>query len=902
MDDLIVEFLTETNESLQALDTDMITLEQNPNDKNLISKIFRLMHTIKGTCGFLGLPRLEKVAHHAENVMGRFRDGNLEVTPAYVSLILESLDRVRLLLGHIEASGTEPEGSDAELIEKLDVVYEGRDKVASEPSVAVPETKSDDPIVSAQGHVVAAELEALMAEFEAAELAAKTAAEPVVVAAPIKEATPAQDTPKVEQKEAAESSISNQSLRVSVDVLENLMTMVSELVLTRNQLLQISRSDKESGFVTPLQRLNHVVSDLQEGVMKTRMQPIGNAWAKLPRIIRDLSMELGKKIDLVMTGQDTELDRQVLDMIKDPLTHMVRNSGDHGIETPADRIKAGKPETGTVHLRAFHEGGHIIIEISDDGKGLPLEKIKKKLVSNGLATEEEVARMSTQQIQQYIFDAGFSTADKVTSVSGRGVGMDVVRTNIEKIGGAIELNSVEGKGSTFSIKIPLTLAIVSSLIVAVGEERFAIPQLSVRELVLVSQASVNRIELIKDTPVFRLREKLLPLVSLKTLLKLGTSDDILNDFDHKYIIVTQVGGYTFGLIVDQVFDTEEIVVKPVAKILKDLSLFSGNTILGDGSVIMILDPNGIAKVTGENKISEESDAKAINSSIMSAETKTSLLLFTAGSDSPKAVPLSLISRLENIDLSSIERTGGQMLVQYRGTLMPLIPFNDTVHVGSEGQKPLLVFADRGKSVGIIVDSIIDIREEVINVQVSTNKAGLTGSAIIGGKATEIVEVMHYLNSVHGDWFKDHGDEPFLAKQKNNEDNKAGKPARRKILLVDDSPFFRNMLCPVLTVAGYDVVAVESPMKALALSEKGDRFDLIISDIEMPEMNGFDFANRVRSSKEWQDIPMVAMTSHSTPEDIDHGYKSGFDRYIAKFDRETLLDTINRTLALGGHQA
>jgi len=280
MDDLIVEFLTETNESLQELDTDLISLEQNPNDKNLISKIFRLMHTIKGTCGFLGLPRLETVAHRAENVMGRFRDGNLEVTPAYVSLILESLDRVRSLLGHIEANGTEPEGSDAELIEKLDSVYEGRDKVASEPRVAVPETKSAEPIVSEQGHVVAAELEALMAEFEAAERAAKNASEPVV--ASIKESSkePLHDTHKAEQKEPTESSISNQSLRVSVDVLENLMTMVSELVLTRNQLLQISRSDKESGFVTPLQRLNHVVSDLQEGVMKTRMQPIGNAWAK----------------------------------------------------------------------------------------------------------------------------------------------------------------------------------------------------------------------------------------------------------------------------------------------------------------------------------------------------------------------------------------------------------------------------------------------------------------------------------------------------------------------------------------------------------------------------------------------------------------------------------------------
>jgi len=890
MDDLIVEFLTETNESLQELDTDLITLEQNPNDKNLISKIFRLMHTIKGTCGFLGLPRLETVAHRAENVMGRFRDGNLEVTPAYVSLILESLDRVRFLLGHIEANGTEPEGSDAELIEKLDAVYEGRDGNAA--SVLAP--KPDVPLE--------------MPTFESVKSNMEFATEPTSAPEPVHHAEPAPvataptATTTNKDKETAESAVANQSLRVNVDVLENLMTMVSELVLTRNQLLQISRNEKDNSFSTPLQRLNHVVSDLQEGVMKTRMQPIGNAWAKLPRIIRDLSMELGKKIDLVMTGQDTELDRQVLDMIKDPLTHMVRNSGDHGIEPPADRIKAGKPETGTVHLRAFHEGGHIIIEIADDGRGLPLEKIKKKLIQNGLATEDEVSRMSAQQIQQYIFHAGFSTADKVTSVSGRGVGMDVVRTNIEKIGGSIEMNSIEGKGSTFSIKIPLTLAIVSSLIVAAGGERFAIPQLAVRELVLVSQKSENRIEMIKDTPVFRLREKLLPLVSLNTLLKLGKSDDTASGFDHKYIIVTQVGGYSFGLIVDQVFDTEEIVVKPVAKILRDLTLFSGNTILGDGSVIMILDPGGIAKVTGENNLSENQDDAKVGASGVTSETKTSLLLFTAGNSAPKAVPLSLISRLENIALSTIERTEGQMLVQYRGTLMPIIPFNASIQVGTEGQKPLLVFADRGKSVGIIVDTIIDIREEAINVQVATNQSGIVGSAIIGGKATEIIEVMYYLNSVHGDWFKDHGDEPFLAKKKSEEDKSASGDTRRRILLVDDSPFFRNMLCPVLTVAGYQVVAVESPIKALELSEKGEKFDIIISDIEMPEMNGFDFATKVRSSKEWQDIPMVAMTSHATPEDIDHGYKSGFDRYIAKFDRETLLDTINRTLALGGHQA
>ncbi len=906
MDDLIVEFLTETNESLQELDSDLLKLEQNPNDKDLISKIFRLMHTIKGTCGFLGLPRLETVAHRAENVMGRFRDGNLLVTQDYVSLILESLDRVRYLLGHIEANSSEPEGNDADLIEKLDAVYEGRDTASSTAAAPAPtSTKPAIDLSNLPANPTEAELEAIFAAtpgpMDTAPKEATPPPQPVATPAAAPK-NPAEPAAAKENKEAAgESAIANQSLRVNVDVLENLMTMVSELVLTRNQLLQIARTEKDSGFTTPLQRLNHVVSDLQDGVMKTRMQPIGNAWAKLPRIIRDLSMELGKKIDLVMTGQDTELDRQVLDMIKDPLTHMVRNSGDHGIELPADRILAGKKETGTVHLRAFHEGGHIIIEISDDGRGLPLEKIKKKLVTNGLATEEEVARMSAQQIQQYIFHAGFSTADKVTSVSGRGVGMDVVRTNIEKIGGSIEMKSVEGKGSTFSIKIPLTLAIVSSLIVAAGGERFAIPQLAVRELVLVSQKSENRIEMIKNTPVFRLRDKLLPLVSLETLLKLNDVRDggeAEINFDHKYIIVTQVGGYSFGLIVDQVFDTEEIVVKPVAKILKDIELFSGNTILGDGSVIMILDPGGIAKVTGETSLGEaREEINTASKSSMTNESKTSLLLFTAGGNGQKAVPLSLISRLENIDLTTIEKSDGHMLVQYRGTLMPIIPFNEMVQFGSTGSKPLLVFSDRGKSVGIIVDTIVDIREEAIDVQFNTNRPGLVGSAIIGGKATEIVEVVHYLNSVHGDWFKDHGDEPFLASQ-----DKVTEDARRRVLLVDDSPFFRNVLCPVLTVAGYEVIAVDSPIKALSLCDAGEKFDIILSDIEMPEMNGYDFVSKVRSGGDWQNIPMVALTSHSTPEDIDHGYKMGFDRYIAKFDRETLLDTITRTLALGGHQA
>ncbi len=888
MDDLITEFLTETNEGLAALDLDMVKLEQNPNDKELIGSIFRLMHTIKGTCGFLGLPRLETVAHRAENVMGRFRDGDLKVTPAYVTLIFESFDRIKQIVAGLEETGSEPQGDDSALIEKLDAVYEGRDGNTDNTKDGSKGDGDNDalqalfdatPTLSVDQFdtiVGVPEDDASDAAAKAMEIAAAAAPAP----APAKTEAPA--AAKTDDHGAKESSAANQSLRVNVDVLENLMTLVSELVLNRNQLLQIMRAQKDTEFAAPLQRLNHVVSELQEGVMKTRMQPIGNAWSKLPRIIRDLSMELNKKIDLIMEGENTELDRQVLDMIKDPLTHMVRNSADHGIEIPADRVKAGKPETGRVVLKAYHEGGHIIIEITDDGKGLPLEKIKSKIIKNGLATEQEVAEMTDQAIQQYIFKAGFSTAEQVTSVSGRGVGMDVVRNNIEKIGGSIVLKSVEGKGSTFLIKIPLTLAIVSALVVEAGGEKFAIPQLSVRELVLASAKSSIRIETIKGTPFFRLRDQLLPLISLRDLLKLGGED---NAESSRYIIVAQIGAHQFGIIVDKVFDTEEIVVKPVSRILKDIDIFSGNTILGDGSVIMILDPNGIAKAMGETDISDAGSRKA-DVVAVNQKNKTSLLLFRTGDGTPKAVPLSLVARLEEIDTANIEISSGQKMIQYRGQLMPLIPFDSSVDMQTGKRKPVLVFVDESSHMGLVVDEIVDITEEVIDLQVASSSDGLMGSAIIDGSATDIVDVGHYIRSSNKDWFKRHGDEPF------GDTPSAG----RKVLLVDDSPFFRNMLTPLLKVAGYDVTTLESPVLALQMREEGEKFDIIVSDIEMPTMNGFEFAQKVREeSSRWKDIPMVALTSHATERDVSHGMDAGFSRYIAKFDRDTLLSTLNEAL-------
>ncbi len=854
MDDLLSEFLTEANESISVLDVELVKLEQNPNDPALLGNIFRLVHTIKGTCGFLGLPRLESVAHAAENVLGKVRDGELTVSPTAVSLILESLDCIKMIMGELEAKEAEPAGDDSGLIARLNQLANGEAiaAAATEPPAAM----QSAPAVATEKTSEAADDVSIEVQAEATGSAARSA------------------------DAAKESAVAGQSIRVNVDLLENLMTMVSELVLTRNQLMQILRSQKDSEFTTPLQHLSHVTTELQEGVMKTRMQPIGNAWAKLPRIVRDLALELDKKVDLRMLGAETELDRQVLEMIKDPLTHMVRNSADHGIELPADRVRAGKPEQGTITLNAYHQGGHIVLEISDDGRGLALDKIKKKAVASGLASETELAAMTDQQIQQFIFKAGFSTASQVTSVSGRGVGMDVVRTNIEKIGGTIELKSQEGKGSSFIIKIPLTLAIVSALIVECAGEKFAIPQISVVELVRAAANSENRIEQLNSTPVLRLRNRLLPLVSLQNLLKLGTRGEHGGE---TFIVVAQVGTYSFGIIVDRVFDTEEIVVKPVAPILRDIAMFSGNTILGDGSVIMILDPNGIAAASGDITVEESGIREQAVARASDSGERTSLLLFRAGDEGPKAVPLALVARLEEIELATIEQSNGKPVVQYRGKLMPLVTIDPSCQIGDKGRQPVLVFADREHTMGLVVDEILDIVEEELAVELVAERPGFMGSAVIAGKATDVIDAGYYLTLAFENWFGTHGE---LG---------ADEDAKR-ILIVDDSPFFRNLLAPLLAVAGYRVTTVESADRALGLCEAGENFDVIVSDIEMPGMNGFQFAEAVRNSARWQNTPLVALSSHTSAKDLDRGRAVGFSDYVKKFDRDALLTTLSETLS------
>jgi two-component system chemotaxis sensor kinase CheA len=708
MDDLLPDFLTETNESLAELDVALVRLEQVPDDAETLAAIFRLVHTIKGTCGFLGLPRLERVAHAAENVLGRVRDGALSVTPGLVTAILAALDRVKEILAGLAAYGQEPSGDDAALIAALEAVGAGQTRM--------------EPPASAPGPVA-----------------------------------------------SGEAASGAQTIRVGVDVLENLMTLVSELVLTRNQLLQLARTEENSPFAMPLQRLSHITSDLQEGVMKTRMQPIGNAWSKLPRLVRDLGHELGKKIELVMRGAETELDRQVLELIRDPLTHMVRNSADHGLESPEERRVTGKPETGLITLNAFHEGGQITIEIADDGRGLAIERIRAKVLTQGLASEAELAAMSDSEIQRFIFRPGFSTASVLTAVSGRGVGMDVVKTNIERIGGAIELRSSAGVGTTFTIRIPLTIAIISALIVESSGERFAIPQIGVVELIRARAAtgatgsdetSVSQIEQIDGTSMLRLRDRLVPLVRLGEVLKLGPAAiESREDRDGSvYVVVAQAGANTLGIIVDRVFDTEEIVVKPVAPILRHLTVFGGNTILGDGSVIMILDPSGIARATGASGNTADRANEAHSASAVTNEKKTAMLIFRAGDTGLKAVPLELVTRLENIPRESVETCAGELVTQYRGHLIPLIPLSGTIDPEA-AHLPVLVLAgsdddqDRDRCLGLIVDEIIDVVEDHIRIELSANEPGLLGSAVIAGRATEVIDTGKWLRKARSGWFR-----------------------------------------------------------------------------------------------------------------------------------------------------
>jgi two-component system chemotaxis sensor kinase CheA len=555
---------------------------------------------------------------------------------------------------------------------------------------------------------------------------------------------------------------------------------------------------------------------------------------------------------------------------------MIRNSADHGLESPAERVKKGKPETGRIKLSAFQQGGYIVIEVADDGSGLDVQKIRAKAIERGLATAAELDRLSDADICKIIFKAGFSTAQEVSGVSGRGVGMDVVRTNIELIGGTVDLKATSTQGTTFTIKIPLTLAIMAALIVETARHRFAIPQYSVVELVRTGKANGHQVELINDTAVLRLRDKLLPLLDLAQVLGLEGAQAMLERLATSIltVVVIQVGARVFGVLVDSVFRTEEIVVKPMSSLLRNVDIFSGNTILGDGSVIMIVDPNALGSMVGSVEGQIETATTPVRQSAIEAE-KTALLLFRAGSDTLKAVPLSLITRLEEIELDAIENCNGEDVVQYRGALMPLVYMAER-KTREDGVQPVLVFTEAGRPVGLAIDEIVDIVEEPLDIELKTEAPGIIGAAILRGKAAEIVDVSHYLGEGLGARLDPKSD--------------AGDRAMR-LLLIDDSQFFRNMLAPLLKASGYDVTLAASAEEALALKDRGAMFDLIVSDLDMPGMDGIALAEQIKADQRWEQIPLIALSSHTSPLLIEKSRAAGFVSYVGKFDRQMLMSTL-----------
>jgi two-component system chemotaxis sensor kinase CheA len=733
-DDIVQEFLVESYENLDQLDQLLVELEEHPTSRERLASVFRTIHTLKGTSGFLAFHKLTAITHVGENLLSKLRDGELALDRARTNALLSMVDAIRRLLRSIETTGKEDDSDPGELVALLTSVTDPAPAarrvsiVHGQRSVA-PATTSLAPATSPAPTAPAA-----MAPSVAVTSVNLTSPETLAAASP-----PTAPMSRQEEGEDAgegKRGAADSSIRVDVQLLDRLMNLVGELVLARNQVLQVTTHMEDPAVQASSQRLNLVTTELQEGIMKTRMQPIGSIWGKYPRVVRDLASHCGKQIRLELEGADTGLDRTILEAIKDPLTHVVRNCADHGIERPDVRISRGKPAQGTLRLRAFHEGGKVNIEVSDDGGGIDVDRVREKAIVRGLVTQERAAAMTERELVQLVFLPGFSTAEKVSNVSGRGVGMDVVRTNVERIGGSLDLQSRRGAGTTLRIRIPLTLAIVPALVIGAAGDRYAIPQVSLLELVrLEGEQARNALDDLHGTKILRLRGRLLPLVRLRDVLGLSDAPE-----DHVNVVVLQADDRAFGLVVDHISDTEEIVVKPLGKELKGLGVYAGATIMGDGRIALILDVLGLAARAG---LLDESRSKPALETSLDTEQRASstqrLLVIRAPSGDRSAIPLEAVARLEELRSDSIERSGRDEVVQYRGALLPLVRLPGDPRE-DRGLLPVVVCADEERLVGIVVGQVEDIVEQELELYGSTHPGARTGCAVIQGKVTTILDV------------------------------------------------------------------------------------------------------------------------------------------------------------------
>lgn len=1038
IDETLQLFLEEARDHLRDIETDLLAIETEtgPADVDLVNKVFRGIHSIKGAAGFFGLNRIKELSHSMENLLNRIR--NLEVVPGRTAIeaLLKSADVLssmvedpsrsedveigRLLellrdanatrskasatvdipdpqgrvifripeddlelarkggknlfvmffdmVKDIDAKGMHPLGLVKEL-EKTGLIVESR--VAHDadgnllgdagfvpfhvfyatvldhemtclltglaPSSVVAFDGERKPV--AAGKLVAAAKKAAPKPSKRASQAAppperKTApstpvADPVVTESdkPEPEAIPAGATPRG----AAQGNTSPSSLRVNVKSLDRLMTLAGELVLSRNQLVQKVGSKNIAEIQASSQGLSLIISELQEAVMSTRMQPLSMVFGKFQRVVRDLAQDLGKEIRLEVEGEDVELDKAVIESIGDPLTHLVRNAVDHGIEMPEIRERSGKPRQAVVKLHAYHEAGKVVIDVSDDGRGIDTDAVREKAAAQKLVDPQHLANMTEKELVNLIFLPGFSTAKVVTDISGRGVGMDVVKTNFTKLGGVIDIESRQGRGTRIRVKLPLTLAIIPSLLVSVQDETYAIPQVNLVELVHIPAKDVrNRIERIGDALVMRLRGHLLPLLKLSQVLGIATPTFVhpesgeqkpdrrtrvddrrgpreretpeekerRRNADRRYhsesainIAVLSAGTFQYGLIVDRLHESEEIVVKPLGSHFRNCSCYAGATILGDGRVSLILDVVGVTRymnlsdVAGSDRSRDEESRHR-----QKLRDAQSMLLFRVAEHEQFAVPLSLVSRLEVIPRASIEKIGGRRTIQYRGGSLPLLELSEVSQVHplpDQDEYFVVVYAVGGKEVGLIVSRIVDIVEASVEFDESTfAQPGIIGSTILSNHTTLLVDLYDVVKTSL----------PGLVKAPELDAGRTGK-----VLVVDDSPFYRRQIAGYLKECGLEVVEAVNGDEALALLETTGGIGLVLTDVEMPVMDGLELTRRVRSIESLRHLPVVAITSLSGEEAERRGREAGVDGYLVKLDREKILAEVEKLLLRRGHR-
>jgi two-component system chemotaxis sensor kinase CheA len=977
-DELIQDYLAECREHLATIETDLLAIEQGGAeiDEQLVNRVFRAAHSIKGGAGFFDLAKIRELAHKTENALDLIRSRQMVPTPEVVSILLLAFDKLRELIGnhresnqaditefvsaltslsasslpasrkasltqqvevqvpeankHIQVSafdlGQARQGGKCIYLIEYDLIHdiERKDKTPwavfkdlikcgtiletafdldsagtldKEPSnqlmlEVLYATVLEPDLLGALVDVPPERVRLIEKNGAARPLAEPEPAPPAIEApaAAVSPATPAAPVETPKTATVAPVVQSETTIRLNVSLLDSLMTLAGELVLSRNQLIEsLSRQD-ERGIRSGAQRVSLVTSELQEVVTLTRMQPVGALFSKFPRLVRDLARDLGRDVQIKLEGGEVEIDKTILEGLSDPLTHMVRNAVDHGIEPAAERTAAGKPSTGTVLLQASHQAGQVVIEISDDGKGLAAEKIAASALAKGAVTREQLQAMSEREKMALIFLPGVSTAQKVSDVSGRGVGMDVVKTNLDRLGGKIEIDSAPGRGSRFRIKLPLTLAIIPSLLVSDSGQRFAIPQVNVGELIRIPAAQLTqRIDRVGDAEVLNVRDRLVPLVHLAEALGVP---HIRSDSRAANVVLVDTGAFEYGLVIEELHDTVEIVVKPLGRHLKGLHDYAGATILGDGRVAVILDVAGLASRASLSTGTAESVSHQDDSATAATGETHSLLLFQNAPGENCAIPIEQVSRVERVRPEQIQYLGGRRTMQYSGASLPLVSLRDTAAVGdltAEQQWVVIVFERLGRPLGLLAAEPLDMVEASLNIDtVTLRQRGIAGSSVLKDRTILLLDIFELADAARPEGTQ--AEEPVVPRGSTPEEQPT-------VLVADDSDFFRGQIQRLVEAVGCRVLAAEDGQAAWELlNHHASEVDLLATDIEMPRLDGLSLTRQIRADQRFAGLPIIALSSLAGEEEIARGMAAGVDEYQIKLNKDELMESIRKAVA------